>query len=545
MATKTKSVAEKLRELEADLAQQQQLLDALSDPNSDVGASISRNILDITDLIQELKSQQQQLALKRERLRKKSAWAEEQDKVREAMDKYFMGYIIPEQKFIYCKDFGREQNNVQFNMFRDTGIIRMLNKMTGMTIQGRDANEIIDYFQESGRDYYSITSSFNRKKWDESDVYNKMSVIREHWLKPDFERAGDYDPLLDVLIAAVAGGKQENIDHLEQFIGFKYLYPDRTANTPNIDAGGMPGGNGKTVLTLLLTTIFTPSCVIQAHSDELQKFNANWEMAVILYYDEPEEKELSAAKLKQKTGGEDMRIEKKGIDATMADRNYNFLFLSNNERGVVQLSGGSDGGEDRRYSVITTDLVLYDLLRQAGNTDQEAREKLNYIAQTLVKDREQVARWLAHIIEKHRIASMTVLPALHSEDYHRRFQDQKDSVTEAFDRILPVFVKNGCISANLLADLVRVMTENNSHKTKNVLSKFGTYLTRRKVEFDVREQASIKMLWQDEDSGRIQHKAVVVPGANPLTFEYFDVSNRRWKKDMPEINVLSALDLRI
>jgi hypothetical protein len=352
-----------------------------------------------------------------------------------------------------------------------------------------------------------------------------MSVIRDHWLQPDFENKDLYDPDIDLLIYSICGGKEENIEHLEQWVAFKYLNPGKNANIPNIDMGGNPGGNGKGTFITLLKTIFTPTCVVQAHKEELEKFNANWEMAVILYYDEPEEKELAASKLKQATGTEDMRVEKKGIDATMADRNYNFIFMSNNEKGVVKLSGGSDGGEDRRYSVITTDMVLLDLVE---------------IAQGVVKDRTTVARWLAHIIDKHTAAEIKNLPALHGEDYHRRFDDQKEAITEAFDKILPVFMQTKCITWTLLHETVKTLTENSSWKAKNVADKFQKYLTRNKIENELKRLCSVKITWRGEEQERVQHNAIVIKDTANYTFDYSLLSSVKWRKGMKDVNAVSS-----
>ena len=94
----------------------------------------------------------------------------------------------------------------------------------------------------------------------------------------------------------------------------------------------------------------TSSCIVSGNIEEFDKFNSAWENAMVLYYDEPGEKELQLAKLKKATGEKDMRLEKKGQDSVQTDRNFSFLFLSNNPKGVVQLSGGSASAEDASTS---------------------------------------------------------------------------------------------------------------------------------------------------------------------------------------------------
>lgn len=538
----TKTSSQYQKELDEFIQQKddfESILSTIQDKSSQQALLIQGQISTIEQNINAIEIEISKVETAEEKARKKSNWKKEKPMIDQVLDENFIGYIIPEDKFIYCRDYGKSQNNVQFNMANASRIIRLLNKMTGTTISSKDYNEVIDYIESRGRSFYTVTSSFNNAKWNESEVYNKMSVIKEHWIKPDFANADKYDKALDLLIFSVAGGKQENIEHIEKWIAYKYLNPGKNANIPNMDLGGNPGGNGKGRLVELLKTIFTPTCVVQAHRDELDKFNGNWEMAVILYYDEPEEKELAASKLKQATGAEDMRVEKKGIDATMADRNYNFIFLSNNEKGVVKLSGGSDGGEDRRYSVITTDIVLYDELISAGYTDTEARIWLDNLAQKLVKDKVNVSRWLAHLIQKYDAQNLSVLPALHGHDYHKRFDDQKDNITGAFDKILPVFQQNKVISINMLTELVKILTENPAHKAKNVGEKFITYLTRNKIDTEIKDQASIKITWRGEEQDRIQHKSITVKGAANLSFDYSHISKKKWVKGLKDVNMLT------
>ena len=287
MATKdTEELKQELRTLQAQKRGLEQVLTETT--NEAERQELTVLIYNTDQELEKLQKQIRQLESREERAERKSNWKTEKPAVDQAIDDNHIGYIANEDKFIYCRDFGAQQSNVQFKMVNATRIVRVLSKMAGVAIHGKDQNELIDYFQERGASYLDVTSSFNTNKWRETDIYNKMSVIRTKWITPDWANADKYNKNFDILINSIGGGKQENIDHLEKWVAFKYLHPGRNANTPNIDMGGNPGGNGKGRFTELLKTIFTPTCVVQAHKEELEKFNANWEMAVILYYDEPE-----------------------------------------------------------------------------------------------------------------------------------------------------------------------------------------------------------------------------------------------------------------
>lgn len=522
----TKDTEELKQELRALQAQRRGLELELAECPDAERQQLEALIYNVSQECDKISKQIAQLETREQRAERKSNWKTEKPAVDQAIDENHIGYIANEDKFIYCRDFGIQQSNVQFKMVNATRIVRVLSKMAGVAIHGKDQNELIDYFQERGASYLDVTSSFNTNKWRESDIYNKMSVIRTKWIEPDYEHADEYNKNFDILIQSICGGKQENIDHLEKWVAFKYLYPGRNANTPNIDMGGNPGGNGKGRFTELLKTIFTPTCVVQAHKEELEKFNANWEMAVILYYDEPEEKELAAAKLKQATGAEDMRVEKKGIDATMADRNYNFLFMSNNQNGVVKLSGGSNGGEDRRYSVMNTDIVLEDLLIEAGFDRQSARAWLNDLAQNLVKNRQEVARWLAHIIRRHQADQMQDLPALHGQDYHNRFEEQKDAVTQAFDAVMVEFQRQGWIPMTILTDFVIAHTGFAKWNERSVKSRWETYLRRNRQVFATAKE-HYAIVWDGEELKKGQGQVCRLPGHSGNRWELTKITSRR------------------
>lgn len=526
MAKTIKELEVEKRLLEMSLKGFESELLSINDRTSDDAIIIRGQIGSIRDNIDIISKQLDMQELKEEKADRRANWKKDKSLVDHAINRNKIGYLTTEDKFIYCKDYGVTQTNTQFKTFPATRIIRVMSKLIGQVIKSKDNFELIDYFQESGHSYLEVTSSFNKGKWNEQEVYNKMSVIRDSWLVPDWINSQDYDREIDVLISCIAGGKQENIDHLEQWVAFKFLKPHKNAHTPNLDLGGNPGGNGKGTMITMLKTIFTNTCVIQAHKEELEKFNSNWEMAAVLYYDEPAEKELAAGKLKQATGAEDMRIEKKGIDATMADRNYNFVFMSNNEYGVVKLSGGSSGGEDRRYSVINTNLVLLDVYMDCGLTKTEADASLERI-QRLVKDPVQVSRWLAHIIKKHNVESIDTLSALHGDDYQARFQDQKDEMTEAFDAIRPVFESKGSIPLTVLSEFVIAHTGLLKTLERTVGKNWAQYLTRNKIDFDCNDRGRWKTMWNGIDLRSGQGKVYSIKGMIANDFEWKDVTRTK------------------
>ena len=436
-------------------------------------------------------------------------WKEVEPLLRNVSEELHISYNVETNKFIYCMDMADKPSAVVNPVFRTFDASRAPNVL-GKLIDHHlpDAGFQINKFYQFNHSHYQETASFMGDKWGKTKVYNKARVISKFWTEPDFARADEYNKDFDLLMYCVGGGKQENIDHLEQWPVYKYLYPERVGNTPNLDCGGKPGGNGKGRYGELCRTIFTHGCVVPAAAKELADgFNANWELATILLFDEPTEKELPANKLKQATGGEEQRVERKGVDAYTADRNFSVLALSNNTHGVFKLSGTGSGGEDRRYSVMATTIVMIDeVMRLEGITKDEAAIRVNGIAQ-LVKSREEVAKWMAHVIYKHNLQDMQHLHPLHGEDYRNRFEDQKSTYDVIFDQLMPVFMQTGVISVNILNDIVTVLHPIAKRPPRVVKDLFASYLAINKIEFNTQSQTRVDVKWQGKQ--HMSHQSFV------------------------------------
>lgn len=467
------------------------------------------NLEKIKDEIDEINGEVNELKEK-ENDAKEHKWKDIVPLLEKAQQDTHMSYCVESNKFIYCMDMASDivdevtgerytVMNPQFRQFEGNKVERVVSKLINKFLSD-SSFRIIKWFMTNNKTHFQETASFLYTKWSSDKVYNKARVISHFWAEPDFENQESYNKDFDTLLYSVGGGKQENIDHLEQWVAYKYLFPERVANTPNLDICGPTGANGKGRYLELCKTIFTYGCVTPATSKELSDgFNASWEMSTIIYFDEPTEKELPINKVKNATGGEEQRIEKKGVDAYTADRNYSMMAISNNLEGVFRLAGTGMAGQDRRFSVISTDIVLIDeIMRRENCTFEQATIRVNQIAQ-LVKDRKEVRKWLAHVIIKHNVIDMKILNPLHGVDYHKRFEDQKDTVQQVFDCLLPTITQCGVITIdvlqqaiNELANIKHVMTP---QKVKN---RFQQYLDQNKIKYEYVKNTRINLLYNGE-----------------------------------------------
>jgi hypothetical protein len=439
-------------------------------------------------------------------------WKDVEPLLKEAVEKHYMSYCVESNKFVYCMDMaskikddisGQEYVvvNPQFRQFEAVRAERVISKLIGKFLT--DANyRIIKWFMTNeGKTHFQATASFLYSKWNSDKVYNKANVIQHFWVKPDIVNYESYHKDFDLLMYCVGGGKQENIDHLEQWAVYKSWFPERVANTPNLDICGPLGANGKGRYLELCKTIFTYGCVSPGTAKELNDgFNASWEMSTLVYFDEPTEKELPSAKVKNATGGEEQRIEKKGVDAYTADRNYSILALSNNELGVFHLNGGGMAGQDRRFSVISTDVVMIDeIMKRENCTFEEATIRVNNIAQ-LVKDRNEVAKWMGHVMVKHSVPAMKILAPLHGQDYQKRFEDQKDTIQLVFDAFMPVFNHCGIITLDVLTQAIHELTNNTKLNIQTISKKFQRYLDQNKIKYEYLKKERIQLLFDGNDT---------------------------------------------
>lgn len=483
-------------------------------------------IKDVKEKIDEILDDEDQLK-NAEQENNSYKWNEVAPLIKEAIADLNMSYNVETNKFIYCMDMGQENvtKNPVFRTFEGTRAERVIGKHINKWLFDANVN-IIKLFMTQGNTHYQETASFFKSKWSADKVYNKAGIIRKFWLEPVFEQA--YHPDFDLLMYCVGGGKQENIDHLEQWLAYKYFWPERIANTPNLDLGGNPGGNGKTLYTEMAKTIFTPNCVVPAVAKELMDgFNASWELAVILHFDEPEEKELPASKMKNATGGLEQRVERKGVDAYSSDRNYNIIATSNNELGVFKLAGTGSGGEDRRYSVINTNIPLVDeLMERESITVDEAKVRANKIAQ-MIKDHNEVARWLGAMILKYNIHDMAVLPPLHGHDYHERFQDQKTGLDSALDGLMTIAIQQGCIGVKNATDLLAIKLSHKNKPTGKTVAKWmSTWLTKNKISYTKIERQRINIQWKGKQvDNREQTVFEFVQGARKFDWDEVSITN--------------------
>lgn len=391
-----------------------------------------------------------------------------------------IAYIASDSRYIFIKNYSKTEKRVNLVVQNLTWkpLVGILNNLLAAPGKFNDMDEadLRLAFETANASYMIKTASFDDPKWDSKYVFNTLDVQRQYWAPID--RGTDYHPLFDDVIYTLAGGKQENIEHLETWIAYKYLNPDKVKITPGLNITGIPGGNGKGLFGQMLTSIFTPMGVSVVKGKNFTGgFNAIMEGKVIALLDDEKKDKFPNDELKQSNGNGSIVIEPKGIDAYTVDSTASTIVLDN--IGLVKLVGGGSGGEDRRWSIIITNLTLLEHLAQKHNLTGDEPKQLAEQIGMLFEDRIECGKFVAAVIERRNVRNMSVLLPLHGQDYAARLLEQRDNWTEIFEQVLPIFTNQGVLPFKFLQEIVEAHTGEKIRKAQTLSSKFDEFMSRK------------------------------------------------------------------
>jgi len=462
---------------------------------------------------------------------------------------HHLAYIATDAKYIVIKNYSttEERVNLTSQYLTHVQLPGVLNNLIGKPghFSLLDAEDLRTAFETAGASYMIKTASFDEPKWDKKYVFNILEIQRKYWAPTD--HGSEYNELFDSLIYSLAGGRQENIDYLERWVAYKYLNPDKVKITPGLNITGKPGGNGKGLFTQLLTSIFTPMGVTVIKGKNLTGgFNSIMEGKVITVLDDERRDRFPQDELKQNSGNGSIVIEPKGVDAYSVDSTATTIVLDNT--GLVKLVGGGSGGEDRRWSIVSTELTLLEVLQERFSLDTDQAKELAEQMGKLFENRVECGRWVSGLIERHGVRNMQVIQPLHGADYHARLAEQKDNYAEIFERVLPVLADQGVIPFKFIQQIVEAEMGERVRQQKTLSNKFDEFLSRKGFKNVEKIDTYIKITFPgsgtvDKIKGRVRR---IRPAAD--TFDYSLISSRVYDKkigltkDCLQIHDYTAMD---
>ena len=277
--------------------------------------------------------------------------------------------------------------------------------------------------------------------------------------------------------------------------------------------------------------MFTPNSVYKGDIKELGGgFNSAWEGKVVINLDDEEEKQFPHASMKKSTGSNEIRIEPKGVNAYTVDATFSLIVTDNT--GIVKLVGGGIGGEDRRWSVILTEIVFLEYLSKKYNISlHEAKSLAEYVVNELCENRLEVQKHFSNLVKKHDGYNMTTLLALHGVDYTRRVEEQKDQYQEVFEQILPIFMDQGIMPFDFIQQITEATLGIAIKGPKSFSQKFDEFLSRHGVTGVENVEYRTKILWNGEDEGVIHKKKVRRLSDQYTSFDYSLISIMKYNKN--------------
>lgn len=454
------------------------------------------------------------------------------DSLTDLINQNHIAYIASDGKYVLITDYSKDPRKVNLKEEVVTyqhlkGILNNLARSPGK-FSNFTEDDLRTVFEKAGKSFNIKTSSFHASKWNEEFVFNSLKVQSDYWVKESSDK--NYSQYFDDLFHCLGGGKTENIEHLEKWVVFKRLFPEKCNTIPHLNITGKPGGNGKGIFLTYLSSLFTPNSVYKGDIKELGgNFNSAWEGKVVINLDDEEEKQFPHASMKKSTGSNEIRIEPKGVNAYTVDATFSLIVTDNT--GIVKLVGGGIGGEDRRWSILITELVFLNYLSQKYNLSlHDAKTLAEHIVIEYADNRLEIAKHFSHLVDKHDGHNMTTLLALHGDDYARRVEEQKDQYQEIFEQILPIFLDQGIMPFDFIKQIAEITLGNTIKSSTKLSQKFDEFLSRHGITGVENVDHRTKMFWKDENTGDILKGKVRRLNDQYTSFDYSLISIEPWNK---------------
>lgn len=441
-----------------------------------------------------------------------------------------IAYIATDAKYLIMRNYSitPERVNLTTQYLNWQNLIGVLNNLAGKPghYSDLDQDDLRTTFEKAGASYMIKTASFDNPKWDPKYVFNMLQVQRDFWAPVDL--GADYSPFFDDLIYSLGNGRTENIEHIEKWVAFKYLYPEKSKITPGLNITGKPGGNGKGMFVQILSSIFTPMGVTVIKGKNLTGgFNAIMEGKVITVLDDERKGNFPQDELKQNSGNGSIVIEPKGVDAYSVDATANTIVLDNT--GLVKLVGGGSAGEDRRWSIVSTELTLLEVLAEKYQLDAEQSKHLAEQMGKLFENRLECGKWVAAVIKKHSVDLLPVLLPLHGEDYMTRLDEQKDNWIGIFEQILPILVNQGVMPFKFIKEIVEAETGDKIKRPVTLSTRFDEFLSRKGFKNVEKTDVNVHLMFGNTLNGKIKG-AVRRINSDANTFDFELVSTVPYNK---------------
>jgi hypothetical protein len=361
------------------------------------------------------------------------------ENVNEFLSKQEIYYVSQDGKFWI---YNEESNNWYYNSAES---LRQCHAL----VRGPLNWEIfIKVMEQAGKNRSKRTYSFLKKT---DDILNMMRP--QNWLKPIPGRT-ENTIFFDCVLTALSGSNPDNIRHIKQVIGWKYLHPE-TWQLPALAFYGK-GSAGKNLLCeKILATIFGARNCAKVSFKQVERFNEAIVGKTIVLFDERPARDDESF-LKMTIQQPSISIEPKGMTVFEADNTALYIIATNGEMGPVRLE---KNGVDRRYSIIKVKETLPEVVMRTFKCNKEEAQHLIVSAdKTVFSNPDEVARFLNECIEEAQKLDMHP-HALHGVDFEELADTQVDCADDLFKDVFIDYEEFVNISMETLYELYKIRSK--------------------------------------------------------------------------------------
>jgi hypothetical protein len=379
-------------------------------------------------------------------------------------------YVVEDQEFVFIRDYSNDpaEQNVQLKKLEPARFAELLAADLGIKSWHLPTHRLKDLFNEQSRTFHMSRYSINPNKWKNLHVYLPIVHMEQYFIDkmPVVLDIKDADlKYWDWLMYSLSGGKKENQDHIERWILHKIKNYRKAVTTPDIVIVGHVGGNGKGIIQAIIRLMLPAMLSGKANSKTLNgNFNAIMMGKLIVFFDDQNSKEIPLEVVKQLAGADTMIFEPKGKDQYEGEKTHSSAWF-NNELPFRLTPAGQEGGVDRRFSIMRTNItflesIRYHLALEGVEVDvEQSKDLAEVIVSEKLLNRNVIGKIFKLLEQRHpEINEDYTLKPLHGEDYQYFLEQQANSLEVIWKELITPIIKSGsCVPAFVIKELLRHM----------------------------------------------------------------------------------------
>lgn len=409
-----------------------------------------------------------------------------------------VAYVIADDEFVFVTDYSSvpEKQNVQIRTMNPKQFVKVLAKELDLKSWHLPDYRLIDLFNSRRRTFELMRYSVDPSLWKQDKIYLPIRHMEQYFIDqvsftPEQATAvANTVQFFDWLMYSLSGGRAENQEHIERWILHKIINYKKAVTTPDVVIVGHVGGNGKGIIQAIVRLMLPAVLSGKANSKTLNgNFNAIMLGKLIVFFDDQNSKEIPLEVVKQLAGSETMIFEPKGKDQYEGEKTHSSAWFSN-KLPFKLTPAGHEGGVDRRFSIMRTNITFLESLRKHYTelygvelTVEQSKDHAETIVRDVLLNRLCIANWFKHLQAKHPEVDRTyTLKPLHGDDYHYFLDQQLDSLDSIFrELIVPLIKSGGCVPVFVIKELMRHI-DNHITKDKTIATRLNELASQYKLD---------------------------------------------------------------